>query len=95
MPANLSLRARLLIIILIPLGIVSLGAAYWRTTSAAETAQEIFDRNLEALTLAISRDIVVSGGDVISDSTRELLTSRFGGTLYYHVYGPDGAFVTG
>ncbi len=95
MPTNLSLRARLLVIILIPLGIVSIAAAYWRITTATTTAQEIFDRNLEALTLAISRDIVVSGGDVISDSTRELLTSRFGGTLYYHVYGPDGSFVTG
>lgn len=91
----LSLRARLLIIILIPLGIVSIGTAYWRITSAGETAQRVFDRNLEALTLAISRDVVVSGGDVISDGTRELLQDRFGGSVFYHVYGPDGVFVTG
>ncbi len=95
MTQSLSLRARLMVIILIPLAIVSLAAGYWRVTSAAETAREIFDLNLQALTLAISRDVVVSGGDVISDSTRQLLQDRFGGNLFYHVYGPDGVFVTG
>ena len=65
-----SLRARLIVIILIPLTLVSMVAGYWRVTSAAATAREIFDLNLQALTLAISRDVVVSGGDVISDKTR-------------------------
>jgi len=90
-----SLRARLMVIILIPLTLVSMMAGYWRVTSAAATAREIFDLNLQALTLAISRDVVVSGGDVISDKTRQLLQGQFGANLFYHVYGPDGVFVTG
>ncbi|CCQ72548.1 sensor histidine kinase [Magnetospira sp. QH-2] len=91
----LSLRTRLMILTLIPLTIVSLGAGYWRISSAADTTREIFDRTLIALTLAISRDIVVSGGDVVSESTNQLLQDNFGSQLFYHVYGPDGAFVTG
>lgn len=84
-----------MVIILIPLALTCLAAGYWRITSASETAREVFDLNLQALTLAISRDIVISGGDVISDSTRQLLQARFGENLFYHVYGPDGVFVTG
>ena len=68
----MSLRARLMVIILIPLALTCLAAGYWRITSASETAREVFDLNLQALTLAISRDIVISGGDVISVSYTHL-----------------------
>ena len=84
----------LIVIILVPLTLVSMVAGYWRVTSAAATAREIFDLNLQALTLTIS-NVVVSGGDVISDKTRQLLQGQFGANLFYHVYGPDGVFVTG
>ena len=81
-----SLRARLIVIILIPLTLVSMVAGYWRVTSAAATAREIFDLNLQALTLAISRDVVVSGGDVISDKTRQLLQGQFARTFLSRVW---------
>ena len=39
----MSLRARLMVIILIPLALTCLAAGYWRITSASETAREVFD----------------------------------------------------
>lgn len=90
-----SLRARLLLLILIPLVAISILAGYWRITTATKTAEELFDRTLMATTLAISRDVAVSGGDAISSSTHDLIRSSSGGEVFYHVHGPDGVFVTG
>jgi two-component system sensor histidine kinase TctE len=95
MPPSLSLRTRLLVFTLIPLTLASLGAGYWRISSASQTTQQIFDRTLIALTLAISRDITLSGGDTLSDATHSMLRDNFAGRIFYHVYGPDGFFITG
>jgi two-component system sensor histidine kinase TctE len=92
---NGSLRARLLILILVPLIVVSMVAVYLRFESARKTAEDIFDRNLMMLCLAVSRDVANSGGDSLSQTTVNLLKNASGGDLYYHVYGPDGSFVTG
>ena len=59
---NGSLRARLLILILVPLIVVSMVAVYLRFESARKTAEDIFDRNLMMLCLAVSRDVANSGG---------------------------------
>ena len=91
----LSLRARLMILTFIPLTLISLLAGYWRISAAAETARDIFDRTLIALAVAISKDIANSGGEVLSGPTAELLQSTYSGRFYYHVYGPDGVFITG
>ena len=45
--------------------------------------------------LAISRDTALSGGDALSEDTRDLLRDTSGGAVFYHVYAPDGVFVTG
>ena len=91
----MSLRTRLLLLILVPLVIISLLAGYWRFTVATQTAEALFDRTLLAITLAISRDVVVSGGDALSPSTADLMRDTSGGEIFYHVHGPDGVFVTG
>ncbi len=90
-----SLRARLIVIILTPLLLVSIIAGGWQFRNAAERAEEIFDRGLLSAALAISRDIAVSGGDALSPATRALISDTSGGELFYHVYAPDGVFVTG
>ncbi len=90
-----SLKLRLAILLLLPLLIVSLLAIAWRYQQAKETGENLFDQNLIALTLAVSRDITISGGDTLSLTTRDMMGNLSGGQLFYHVRGPDGAFVTG
>lgn len=90
-----SLRTRLIIIILTPLLVLSLIAAVWQFHTTTTRAENIFDRGLLSAALAISRDVAVSDGDAISPSTRRLINDTSGGTLFYHVYAPDGVFVTG
>ncbi len=93
--SSLSLRARLLILILIPLTVISILAGYWRVSTAIDTTREVFDKTLIALTLAISRDVIVSEGDALSETTSRLIRNTLGGQVFYHVYGPDGSFITG
>ncbi len=90
-----SLRARLTLIILPPLLVISLIAAVWQFRTTTDRAENIFDRGLLSAALAISRDVALSDGDAISPPTRRLLNDTSGGTIFYHVYAPDGVFVTG
>jgi len=91
-----SLRIRLMVLILVPLIIISLIAGYWRFNAAKATSEALFDRTLVAVTIAISRDVIIKEGDALSDTTLDLLRdSSGGGKLFYHVNGPDGVFVTG
>lgn len=90
-----SLRARLTLIILPPLLVISLIAAAWQFSTTTDRAKNIFDRGLLSAALAISRDVALSDGDAISPPTRQLLNDTSGGAIFYHVYAPDGVFVTG
>ncbi len=90
-----SLRLRLSVLILAPLIIVAIVVTVWRYENARRTADGIFDRNLVMLVLAVSRDVAFSGGDSLSETTSNLFRDAAGGTVFYHVYGPDGSFVTG
>ena len=62
---------------------------------AKKTAEEIFDRNLMMLAFAISRDVTLSEGDSLSETTLGLFQQASGGNVFYHIYGPDGSFITG
>lgn len=90
-----SLRARLILIILLPLLLLSLVAGAWQFRNTTIRAENIFDRGLLSAALAISRDVAVSGGDALSPATRRLVNDTSGGELFYHVFAPDGVFVTG
>ncbi|WP_424970890.1 ATP-binding protein [Dinoroseobacter sp. S76] len=90
-----SLKLRLLIRIVIPLFAVALALGGWRTWYVFETAKEIFDRNLTAVSLAVARDLASSGVELLSQETLLLLTDASGGKIFYHVHGPDGAYVAG
>lgn len=95
MTAALSLRMRLTLIILIPLLGISLLIGIWAVNDAYNRAGDRFDRSLLSAALAISRDVAVSGGDALSPDTNALLRDTSGGSVYYHVYAPDGVFITG
>jgi signal transduction histidine kinase len=92
---RLSLRVRLTLIILGPLLLISIGVGVWEFTEARRTAQELFDRSLLATALAIEREISISGGELPSQRTRDLLQNTSGAPVFYHVFAPDGVFVKG
>ncbi|MEM9369381.1 MAG: sensor histidine kinase N-terminal domain-containing protein, partial [Planctomycetota bacterium] len=90
-----SLRSRLLTFILLPLSLVATLTVLWQFISETERAEDTFDRRLLSAALAISRDVAISDGDALSPATRQILNNTSGGELFYHVYAPDGVFVTG
>ncbi len=90
-----SLRMRLTVIILLPILLVSLLAGAWQLGNARSTAAGVFDRSLLSAALAVARDVTVSGGDALSERTRDILADTSGGTVFYHVYAPDGVIVAG
>lgn len=92
---NTSLRLRLVVIILTPLLVIAGIIASLAVYDAQLRANARFDRSLLSAVLAISRDVALSGGDALSPETNALLQDTSGGPVYYHVYAPDGVFVTG
>lgn len=92
---NYSLRLRLFAIILAPLMIISTGVGLWRVGEARDTAQTFYDNSLLITALAVSRDVALADGDTIGLDTEGLLAQADGGAVRYHVYAPDGVFVTG
>ncbi|WP_323768225.1 sensor histidine kinase [Marinovum sp.] len=92
---SMSLRARLFLLILPPLLVLSILLGLWRFEVAQRTSEDLFDRSLLAAALAISRDVAISGGDLLSPGTRDFVSDAGGGELFYHVTGPGGIYVTG
>ncbi|NNF23290.1 MAG: sensor histidine kinase [Rhodobacteraceae bacterium] len=90
-----SLRVRLTLIILVPLLAISVAIGIWQVRDARTKASELFDRSLLSTALAVSADVARSNGDAISIETRDQLADTSGGPVFYHVYAPDGVFVTG
>ena len=71
MKNSISLKLRLMIIILTPLMLVSIGIAYWAYENTRIRVAERFDSSLLATATAISQDIAQSNGDaIIAQDTR-------------------------
>lgn len=90
-----SLRLRLFVIILVPLLVIGTAIGFWQTSEARKTAEDLYDRNLVFTAIAVARDMALLDGDAISRETEVLLSDTAGGPVRYHVYAPDGVFVTG
>jgi len=90
-----SLRLRLFALILIPLVLMAMLLGVWRINVAQQTSEDLFDRTLLSAALAISRDVAVSGGDLLSISSRDMIRDATGGEVFYHATGPGGAYITG
>ena len=82
MTRTLSLRLRLTLIILVPLLLISAAVAVWATRDAQVRAADRFDRSLLVTALGISRDTAISGGDALSQETRDLLSNTSGGPVF-------------
>ncbi|WP_126975177.1 sensor histidine kinase [Frigidibacter oleivorans] len=92
---HLSLRARLFLLLILPLILVAAVASSARYLSANRLSQELYDNTLLAVALTISRDVVISEGDILTETLLEDLTAALGDPVYYRITGPDGSFVTG
>lgn len=90
-----SLRARLFLIIVPPLLVIAVAAAMARYVAADRMSQRLYDNTLLAVALAISRDVVLSEGDIVDEDLRARLSAALGDAVFYRVTGPDGGFITG
>lgn len=95
MTSPLSLRLRLTLIILLPLLAIAVLVGFWQMNNARQTAADVFEQSLLFAALAVSNDVALSGGDVLSQQTEALLQDTSGGRVFYHVYAPDGVIVAG
>ncbi len=96
-PGNImiSIRARLLLWLLIPLSIVAAAVSIETFYSAQKVSKDLNDRTLRAAMLTLSENIVSSSGSLLAENTLEMLTNNLGDEFFYYVRGPRGAFVTG
>lgn len=92
---KLSLRGRLFLLLMVPLIVVAIAASYARYMAANRLSQELYDNTLLAVALTISRDVVLSEGDVLTEQLLDDLTHALGEPVYYRITGPGGGFVTG
>ncbi|MGO4906968.1 sensor histidine kinase N-terminal domain-containing protein [Pseudorhodobacter sp. W20_MBD10_FR17] len=90
-----SLRSRLFVLIILPLIFVACGAAAVRYIMAERMSQRLYDNTLLTVALTISRDVVLSEGDVLTEKLLDSLTSALGDPVYYRIEGPEGRFITG
>lgn len=90
-----SLRSRLFVLIILPLIAVASLAATARYVMAERMSQRLYDNTLLAVALTISRDVVLSEGDLLTEQLLDALTKALGDPVYYRIEGPDGRFVTG
>lgn len=90
-----SLRGRLFALLITPLVVVAAAAAYARYQAASQLSRELYDNTLLAVALTISRDVVISEGDVLTEKLLDELTAALGDPVYYRITGPGGSFVTG
>ena len=95
MLTRLSLRGRLFVLLILPLVIVAAAASFARYQLATRLSQELYDNTLLAVALTISRDVVLSEGDVLTEQLLDDLTTALGDPVYYRITGPGGSFVTG
>ena len=92
---RLSLRGRLFVLLISPLFLVSAAASLARYQAANQLSRELYDNTLLVVALTISRDVVISGGDMLTETLLDELTQALGDPVYYRITGPDGRFVTG
>ncbi|MCZ4262367.1 sensor histidine kinase [Limimaricola sp. G21655-S1] len=92
---RLSLRARLFTMIVLPLVLVAGLASWARLDSATQLSQRLYDQTLMAVALVISRDVLLSEGDILTGALSGALSEALGDRVFYRIVGPEGSFVTG
>lgn len=92
---RLSLRARIFLVLMVPLVLVASAAGALRHTQANRMVSQLYDNTLLTVAYTISRDVIGTQGDLLTESLLDKLTRALGDPVYYHVSAPGGGFVTG
>lgn len=90
-----SIRSRLLLLLIVPLSFVAALVSMETFYSSRQISKDLNDRTLLAAMLTISENVIASNGTLLADAALQTLTENLGDQFFYHVRGPDGAFVTG
>ncbi|WP_135078909.1 sensor histidine kinase [Terasakiella sp. SH-1] len=90
-----SLKRRLLSWLLIPLVVMALALVLESYVSSKKSIEEIHDRMMVSMALLVSENVMESGGDLLSEEARALLSLSSNEKLYYQVIGPDNSYITG
>ncbi|WP_376873603.1 sensor histidine kinase N-terminal domain-containing protein [Albirhodobacter sp. R86504] len=93
--SRLALRERLFLMIVGPLVVVAVLASLARYIQFAKLSRQVYDNTLYSIALTISRDVMFSQGDMLTDQLLQAMTQALGDEIYYRVTGPEGAYVTG
>ncbi len=80
---------------MLPLALVAALVAIETFFHARKVSTDLNDRTLLAASLTILEHVISSNGSLLADATLESLTDSLGDQFFYHVRGPNGAFVTG
>ncbi|ETX30353.1 sensor histidine kinase [Roseivivax isoporae] len=90
-----SLRTRLFATILSALLVTAIFASAVRLSIAREMSMRLYDNTLEVVALTISRDTILTDGDMLAEQLLDRLVQSLGDPVYYRIIGPGGRFVTG
>ncbi len=91
----LSLRRRLLLWLIVPLGIMAVALVTEAYLSARASTEKVHDELLVATALGISEHVVGTDGDLVPSEIMALLATSTNEKTYYLITGPDNAFLTG
>lgn len=80
---------------MVPLALVAALVAIETFFHARKVSNELNDRTLLAASLTILEHVISSNGSLLAQATLDSLTESLGDQFFYHVRGPNGAFVTG
>lgn len=80
---------------MLPLALVAALVAIETFFHARKVSNDLNDRTLLAASLTILEHVISSNGSLLAEATLDSLTDSLGDQFFYHVRGPDGAFVTG
>lgn len=90
-----ALRVRLVLGVMAVLFGMAVLAVAGRYFLAEKTTQDLYDKTLLTVAHAISRDVVLSGGDLLAEQLLETLTQALGDQVFYHVTGAHAGLMTG
>lgn len=90
-----SLRARLFLLIMLPLVLVAMVAGAIRYGLALNLSHRLHDDTLTVIAHAVAREVVLTQGDVLADALLTSLVGALGDPIYYQVRAAGGRMVTG
>ena len=90
-----SIHSRLLLGLVIPLTIVAALVSIETFLQSHRISNRLHDQTLLSVMLVISENAIVSEGDLLAENILEALTENLGDQYFYHVSGPNNAYVIG